>query len=107
MIPGARLLETAGAVMSFVTNANARGKDFSRHYSTLPSTRPKYAKMKYLRFNPDLRSQEIGLEDYTMMEKLEGITKKYLKEEGNQPFINKAVDAICLLSAVDSCSQVD
>lgn len=63
MITGARLLETAGAVMSFATDANARGKDFSRHYSTLLSTRPKYARMKYLRFNPNVRSQEIGLED--------------------------------------------
>lgn len=95
MIPGARLLETVGAVMSFATNANARGKDFSRHYSTLLSTRAKYAKMKYLRFNPNLRSQEIGLEDYTMMEKLEKVTVEYLKEENNQSYINKAVDAIC------------
>lgn len=94
-IPGAHLLETAGAVMSFATNANAKGEDFSRHYSTLLSTRQKYAKMKYLRFNPNLRSQEIGLEDYTMMKKLEKMTKAYLREKDNQSYIEKAVDAIC------------
>lgn len=95
LIPGARALETAGAVLSFATNADAKGKDFSRHYSTLLSTRQKYAKMKYLRFNPNLRSQQIGLDDYTMMGELEDMTKRYLDDEKNQWYIDKAVDAIC------------
>lgn len=95
IIPGARALETAGAVLSYATNANAKGKDFSRHYSTLLSTRQKYAKMKYLRFNPNLRSKQIALDDYTMMGELEDMTKRYLDDEKNQWYIDKAVDAIC------------
>lgn len=94
-IPLVRLLGTVNAVMGFATNANAEGKDFSRHYSTLLRTRPKYAKMKYIRFNPNLGSQAIGLEDYTMMDKLEKMTNEYLEEENNKGFIDQAVDAIC------------
>lgn len=94
-IPLVRLLGTAKAVMNFATNSNAEGKDFSRHYSTLLKTRPKYAKMKYIRFNPNLGSQAIGLEDYTMMKKLEDMTDAYLEEEKNKKFIDDAVNAIC------------
>lgn len=105
IVPAIRHLETAGAVMSFATNSNAKGKDFSRHHATLLKTREKYAKMKYLRFNPNLKSHEIGLEDYTMMKKLEKITIKYLEDHKNQWYINKAVDAICPISAKNSCCQ--
>lgn len=104
-IPGYRLLTMAKAVMSFATNANAKGKDFSRHRSTLLSTRPKHQRMVYVRFNPNLRGHEIGLDEYSKMEELERITIKYLEDHQNQWYINKAVDAICPISANNSCCQ--
>lgn len=94
-IPGFHLLGTVQAVVGFATNANARGKDFSRHYSTLLKTRRKYERMKYFRFNPNLGSEKIGLEDYTMMKKLEQMTMLYLGDKKNKLFINEAVEAIC------------
>lgn len=92
VIPGYRLLTMVGAVMSFATNANAKGKDFSRHQTVL-STRPKYERMVYIRLNPDLRGQEIGLDEYSKMEELERITIDYLR--GQSKYIERVVDAIC------------
>lgn len=93
IVPGYRLLKMVKAVMSFATNANAKGKNFSRHRKTLLSTRPKYERTVYVRLNPDLEGQEIGLDEYSKMDELERITIEYLKYE--HEYIERVVNAIC------------
>lgn len=89
-----QLTGTVGAVIDFATNTEAKGKDFSRHVSTL-KTRQRYAKMRYVRLQPYLAKEDIGLADYTRMKYLDEKTIAYLKEEKGQFWINEAVDAIC------------
>ncbi|CAM1504644.1 Fc.00g022350.m01.CDS01 [Cosmosporella sp. VM-42] len=87
------LAGVASSVMDFATNTNAKGKDFSRHMTTL-NERPEYADTKYIRFNPYLGANEIGLADYTKMEFLKQLTRDYLADPGNQTWIEKAVHAL-------------
>lgn len=89
-----QLTGTVGTVIDFATNTEAKGKDFSRHVSTL-KTRQRYAKMRYVRLQPNLAKEDIGLADYTRMSYLDEKTIAYLKEERGQFWINEAVDAIC------------
>lgn len=90
-----QLLGTASAVMDFATNVNPKGKDFSRHMTTL-NQRGHYAKTKYLRFNPPLEKEKIGLADYTRMADLKRIAEKDVQKPGKaQEFLEMAVAAIC------------
>jgi len=86
-----RLLGMASSVIGFATNTEAKGKDFSRHMTNL-NRRDEFKKTKYLRFNPPLGLNEIGLGDYTRMELLQTITEKYLA--GQTDYIKKAADAL-------------
>lgn len=89
-----QLAGVASEVMDFATNTNAKGKDFSRHMTQL-NKREEHKNTKYIRLNPPLGRDKIGLADYTKMEDLKIITRKYLKDEKNQEWIEKAVCAIC------------
>ncbi|KAK7427615.1 hypothetical protein QQZ08_005890 [Neonectria magnoliae] len=88
-----RLAGVASSVMDFATNTNAKGKDFSRHMKHLNS-RPEFKNTQYIRFNPNLGLNEIGLADYTKMEFLKTVTRTYLAEDGSKQFIEKAVKAL-------------
>ncbi|KPM44184.1 hypothetical protein AK830_g2320 [Neonectria ditissima] len=88
-----RLAGVASSVMDFATNTNAKGKDFSRHMKHL-NTRPEYEKTEYLRFNPDLGANAVGLADYTKMEFLKKITREDLARPGSQDYIERAVRAL-------------
>ncbi|PTB78445.1 FabD/lysophospholipase-like protein [Trichoderma longibrachiatum ATCC 18648] len=89
-----QLVGVAASVMGFATNTNAKGKDFSRHMTAL-NNRPEHAKTRYVRLNPPLGKSEIGLADYTKMEELKTLAREYVRDEGNQLWIDKAVAAIC------------
>lgn len=84
----------AGEVMEFATNTNAKGRDFSRHVQTIKN-RPEHKDMKYVRLNPSLKKNVIGLADYTMMPELKALTREYLDDEDNQKWIDLAVEAVC------------
>ncbi|KAL7814524.1 acyl transferase/acyl hydrolase/lysophospholipase [Trichoderma aethiopicum] len=89
-----QLVGVAASVMGFATNTNAKGKDFSRHMTAL-NNRPEHAKTRYVRLNPHMGKSEIGLADYTKMEELKTLAREYVRDEGNQLWIDKAVAAIC------------
>lgn len=89
-----RLVSIVISVVAFVTNTDAKGKDFRRHVQDL-NRRPKHRNTKYLRFNPDLKKYNIGLADYTKMGLLIKLTKEYLQKEEQQIYLQKAVEAIC------------
>ncbi|KAF2993897.1 hypothetical protein E8E13_002656 [Curvularia kusanoi] len=87
------LTGVVSSVMDFSTNTNAKAKDFTRHMNRL-NCRAEHKKSQYVRLNPRLTAN-IGLADYTRMEELRELTLKYIKEEGSQEWIDKAVCGIC------------
>ncbi|KAF9335361.1 hypothetical protein BG006_000231 [Podila minutissima] len=89
-----RLVNIATSVAAFVTNTDAKGKDFRRHVQDL-NGRSEHRYTKYIRLNPNLKQYNIGLADYTKMGELEKLTKDYLQEEETQKWLEKAVEAIC------------
>lgn len=89
-----QLVGVAAEVMEFSTNTNAKAKDFTRHMTTL-NLRGEHKNTKYVRLNPSLGKNEIGLADYTKMKELKAMAQKYLTDKRNQEWINKAVGAIC------------
>ncbi|KAG0338796.1 hypothetical protein BG000_003365 [Podila horticola] len=89
-----RLVSIVTSVVAFVTNTDAKGKDFRRHVQDL-NRRPEHRNTRYLRFNPDLKKYNIGLADYTKMGLLIKLTKEYLQKEEQQVYLQKAVEVIC------------
>ncbi|KAF4985723.1 hypothetical protein FDECE_16363 [Fusarium decemcellulare] len=89
-----QLVGVAAEVMEFSTNTNAKAKDFTRHMTTL-NLRGEHKETKYVRLNPSLGKSQIGLADYDKMAELKQMARDYIKDERNQPWINKAVDAVC------------
>ncbi|EXF73616.1 hypothetical protein CFIO01_07032 [Colletotrichum fioriniae PJ7] len=89
-----RLTGVAATVMAFATNTEAKGKDFSRHMAAI-NGRQKGPKTAYIRFNPTLGENKIGLADYTQMTLLKELTTKYIKQASGNEYFEKAVDAIC------------
>ncbi|KAM5354766.1 hypothetical protein ACJ41O_001412 [Fusarium nematophilum] len=89
-----QLMGVASEVMDFATNTNAKGKDFSRHMTHL-NMRGEHKETKYVRLNPSLGKQEIGLADYNKMKELQELARTYLENPNNQKWIDVAVDAIC------------
>ncbi|KAF4455045.1 hypothetical protein FALBO_15716, partial [Fusarium albosuccineum] len=87
-----QLVGVAAEVMEFSTNTNAKAKDFTRHMTTL-NLRGEHKETKYVRLNPSLGKSQIGLADYDKMAELKKMARDYIKDERNQPWINKAVDA--------------
>lgn len=87
------LTGVVSSVMDFSTNTNAKAKDFTRHMDRL-KFRPEHKKSQYVRLNPRLVAN-IGLADYTRMEELRKLTMDYIKEDGSQEWIDKAVCGIC------------
>ncbi|KAJ3543037.1 hypothetical protein NM208_g3787 [Fusarium decemcellulare] len=89
-----QLVGVAAEVMDFSTNTNAKAKDFTRHMTTL-NLRGEHKETKYVRLNQSLGKSQIGLADYDKMAELKKMARDYIKDERNQPWINKAVDAVC------------
>ncbi|KAF9349842.1 hypothetical protein BGX34_001570 [Mortierella sp. NVP85] len=89
-----KLFAIANSVIDFATNTNAKGKDFSRHMCSM-NLRPGYANTKYVRFDPDLDGNDIGLADYKKIDLLIELANKQLKKEREQAWIETAVNAIC------------
>ncbi|KAJ7073935.1 calcium-independent phospholipase [Mycena amicta] len=89
-----QLASTVGSVIGFVTNTNAKAKDFSRHVSRLKQ-RKEYEDMQYFRFNVNMTGNDIDLADYKRMGELEQMTEKYLKDDRQQVWIDGCVDALC------------
>lgn len=89
-----KLIGIASSVVALATNANAKDRDFSRHTKDL-NGRPEHRNTKYIRFDPDLEKNNISLADYTKMDLLINLTKKFLHNEEEQEFLNMAVAAIC------------
>jgi hypothetical protein len=87
------LTGVVSSVMDFSTNTNAKAKDFTRHMDRL-KCREEYSNSQYIRLNPRL-DETIGLADYTRMEELRAMTRKYLEDNNSQEWIEKAVSAIC------------
>lgn len=87
------LTGVVSSVMDFSTNTNAKAKDFTRHMNRL-KFREEYTNSQYIRLNPRL-GEKIGLADYTKMDELKGMTRKYLEDKNSQEWIEKAVSAIC------------
>ncbi|KDN60568.1 hypothetical protein CSUB01_11284 [Colletotrichum sublineola] len=81
-------------VVIFSTNTNAKAKDFTRHMTTLNNSE-KYAKTKYVRFNPSLKNENIGLADYHKMDLLKSLAREYVNDPKTYQWIEKAVEAIC------------
>ncbi|KAK1849721.1 patatin-like phospholipase [Colletotrichum chrysophilum] len=95
--PKDSLLKITGVlstVMAFSTNTNAKAKDFSRHISML-NQRAEHADTKYIRFNPSLGRNKIGLADYNKMELLKKLARNSVTHPKAHEWIEKAVDAIC------------
>ncbi|KAG0286190.1 hypothetical protein BGZ98_005175 [Dissophora globulifera] len=88
-----KLVGVVSSVVALATNTNAKGKEFTRHISDLKE-RPGYKDTKYIRFNPSLENNKIGLADYTKMDLLKRLTKTYLQDTKEQTYLNMAVDAI-------------
>ncbi|OHE95734.1 hypothetical protein CORC01_09018 [Colletotrichum orchidophilum] len=89
-----RLPAIATTVMAFATNTNAKGKDFSRHMTTL-NKRAEHANTRYIRFNPSLKEHNIGLADYKQMELLKKLAMDHIEDPSSDVWFEKAVDAIC------------
>lgn len=89
-----QLAGVASSVMGFATNTNAKGKDFSRHMSAL-NNRSEHAKTRYIRLNPSLGKNDIGLADYTKMEELKKLATAYVEHKDNTEWIDRAVFAVC------------
>ncbi|TKW55540.1 Calcium-independent phospholipase A2-gamma [Colletotrichum tanaceti] len=81
-------------VVAFSTNTNAKAKDFSRHMTTL-NNRVEHANTKYVRFNPSLKNETIGLADYHKMDLLKSLARDYVNDPKQNEWIEKAVEAIC------------
>ncbi|KAG0083306.1 hypothetical protein BGZ93_001931 [Podila epicladia] len=89
-----RLINIATSVVAFVTNTDAKNKDFRHHMNDL-NRREQYKNTKYIRLNPDLDKFNIGLADYTKISDLESLTLTYLEKEEAKEKLKLAVDAIC------------
>lgn len=89
-----QLSSTVGNVIGFATNTEAKGKDFSRHVSNL-KRRKEYEDMQYIRFNVNMTGNDIDLADYNRMGELEKMTEKFLKDDKQQVWIDRCVDALC------------
>jgi hypothetical protein len=83
-----------GNVMDFSTNTNAKAKDFTRHMNRLRQ-RSEHKGSRYVRLQPNLGKDKIGLADYTRMEDLKRLTRGYLEKAESQKWIERAVCAIC------------
>lgn len=88
-----KLLGIVSSVVALATNTNAKGKDFSRYMTDL-NGRPEHKKTKYIRFNPSLEKEKIGLADYTKMDLLIRLTKKFLSDPEEKQYLEDAVCAI-------------
>jgi predicted acylesterase/phospholipase RssA len=89
-----KLAGVASSVMNFATNTTAKGRDFTRHMSHM-NKRSEHKDTKYIRLNPSLGTQEIGLADYRKMKELQDMAAKYVEDPRNKQWIDMAVDAIC------------
>lgn len=89
-----KLAGVASSVMDFATNTTAKGKDFTRHMSHM-NKRKEHKETKYIRLNPSLGTQSIGLADYKRMKDLQDLAAKYMADPKNQKWVEEAVDAIC------------
>jgi hypothetical protein len=89
-----RLVGVATGVMDFATNTNAKSRDFTRHMNQL-KRRPEHSKSRYVRLQPDLGADRIGLADYTRMADLKNITRKYIDLKDSQKWIDRAVCYLC------------
>jgi len=87
-----KLFAIANSVIGFATNTNAKGKDFSRHMCSMKGRRPGQADTLYVRFNPNLNGNDIGLADYKKIDLLIELTNEQLKKDKK---IEDAVNAIC------------
>ncbi|KAF9317232.1 hypothetical protein BG003_001048 [Podila horticola] len=101
-----KLAGILSSVVALATNTNAKGKDFSRHMSDL-NRRPEYKNTKYIRFNPPLLNNNIGLADYTKMDLLIELTSAYLQREAGQRYLEMAVDAICPSEKFSQSQEVE
>ncbi|KAF9695701.1 hypothetical protein EKO04_006652 [Ascochyta lentis] len=97
------LAGVVGNVMDFSTNTNAKAKDFTRHMNRLKQ-RSEHTKSQYVRLQPNLGADKIGLAEYTRMEDLKKLTRVYLEKADSQKWIEKAVCAICC-SGCDACRE--
>lgn len=97
------LAGVVGNVMDFSTNTNAKAKDFTRHMNRLRQ-RSEHKNSQYVRLQPNLGKDEIGLADYMRMQDLKVLTRKYLDMPDSQKWIDKAVCAICC-SGCSKCNE--
>jgi predicted acylesterase/phospholipase RssA len=85
--------ESPASAWFHLTGVVSSVMDFTRHMDRL-KFRPEHKKSQYVRLNPRLVAN-IGLADYTRMEELRKLTMDYIKEDGSQEWIDKAVCGIC------------
>jgi hypothetical protein len=83
-----RVIET---LASFITNTEAKNRDFRREINRINSRLPEEAKTEYIRFNTPTKDKEFNLDEYRRMDELDKLTVKYLKGSTEAEDIKKCV----------------
>jgi predicted acylesterase/phospholipase RssA len=89
-----RLVNTLNEASSFLTNTEAKHRDFERHIQRLKYRQEPDSKTEYFRFNTPTGDEEFSLDDYTKMEALKKLTLVYLEDELVKPKISTCADIL-------------
>lgn len=82
------LIYTVTQLMSFVTNTEAKHKDFARNIDRMNLRLPADQQTKYFRFNVPTGDEEFPMDDWQKMPKLKQKTQEYL----DTPEIRQKID---------------
>ena len=73
-----RFVYTISQTLSFVTNSEAKHRDFARKIYRMNQRLPEEKRTRYLRFNVPTHEKEFPMDDWHKMQKLEKLTSDYL-----------------------------
>lgn len=83
-----RFLNTVSQTISFLTNTEAKHRDFERNIRRINERLPPDQRTAYFRFNVHT-DESMGLDDWQKMDKLREYTRKYLQDQDVQEKIDE------------------
>jgi patatin-like phospholipase/acyl hydrolase len=89
-----RIVNTLNKATSFMTNTEAKHRDFLRYVNRLRSRQKENSKTEYFRFNTSTGREAFNLDDYQKMKRLRELTMLYLETPEVKADITRCADIL-------------
>jgi predicted acylesterase/phospholipase RssA len=96
-----RFFNTVTNAASYMTNTEAKHRDFERELNRLRAREPANKNTKYFRFNTPTDDVTFNLDDYQQMDELEKITKGWLEKDEQRKKIKDCADLLHPIKELD------